>query len=97
MSLRESIRLNALFPFLLFHLLSEPVTPGIKIPLPGVKQRMLYVGNLPAELATEDAIKNLFTPAMELLPGYEAEKGPAVVDVMLRPGQVLNSSMPRGL
>jgi hypothetical protein len=50
------------------------------------KARELYVGNLTATLCNDQALRDLFTPACEMLPEFNAAAGPAVLSVDVRGG-----------
>jgi hypothetical protein len=50
------------------------------------KARELYVGNLNVQLCNDDALRDLFTPACQMLPTYNEAAGPAVLAVDVRGG-----------
>jgi len=52
------------------------------------KRREVYVGNLTMGQVTPEILRELFTPACEILPDYDRSKGPPVVHVNLpEPGK----------
>jgi len=48
------------------------------------RQRELYFGNLPQGQLTAESIKQLLTPACELLPDFEKDGGPPIVNVNMQ-------------
>ena len=48
------------------------------------RQRELYFGNLPQGQLTAESIKQLLTPACELLPDYQKDSGPPIINVNMQ-------------
>ena len=48
------------------------------------RQRELYFGNLPQGQLTAESIKQLLTPACELLPDYMKDAGPPIINVNMQ-------------